>query len=57
VPCSLAKAARPVEVYLAQAPKRLAAFLMQIKRSLKDAATVNFTRWALANALHAPVSL
>ncbi|MBV8159275.1 MAG: RRXRR domain-containing protein [Dyella sp.] len=59
-PCNLAKGSQPVEVLLAKAPKRLAAILAQAKRSLKDAAAVNATRWALANALKAtglPVEL
>ncbi|WP_028231466.1 RNA-guided endonuclease IscB [Paraburkholderia mimosarum] len=51
--CNKAKAALPVEVFLAKDPKRLARILAQAKRPLKDAAAVNVTRWALANALRA----
>ena len=59
-PCNHKKAALPLEVFLAKDPKRLAAILSQAKRPLKDAAAVNSTRWALANALKAtglPVEL
>lgn len=52
-PCNRKKAAQPVEVFLARDPKRLAAILAQAKRSLKDAAAVNATRWALVAALQA----
>ena len=58
--CNQAKGALPVEVFLAKEPKRLARFLAQTKRPLKDAAAVNATRWALSNALKAtglPVEL
>src|ERR1700758_404145 len=58
--CNQAKGALPVEVFLAKEPKRLARFLAQAKRPLKDAAAVNATRWALSNALKAtglPVEL
>ncbi|MDT4778180.1 RRXRR protein [compost metagenome] len=59
-PCNQAKGAQPVAVFLAKTPKRLATILAQAKRPLKDAAAVNATRWALANALRAtglPVEL
>ena len=59
-PCNLKKAALPLEVFLAKDPKRLARIQAQAKRPLKDAAAVNTTRWALANALKAtglPVEL
>ncbi|WP_079482199.1 RNA-guided endonuclease IscB [Paraburkholderia hospita] len=58
--CNAKKAARPIEAFLARDPKRLAVILAQAKRPLKDAAAVNATRWALANALRAtglPVEL
>lgn len=59
-PCNCKKAALPLEVFLAKDPKRLARIQAQAKRPLKDAAAVNATRWALANALKAtglPVEL
>jgi hypothetical protein len=59
-PCNQAKGALSVEVFLAKAPKRLAAILAQAKCPLKDAAAVNATRWDLAHALKAtglPVEL
>jgi len=59
-PCNQAKGAQPVELFLAKAPKRLAAILAHAKRPLKDAAAVNATRWALAHMLKAtglPVEL
>jgi 5-methylcytosine-specific restriction endonuclease McrA len=52
-PCNQAKAAQPLEVFLARDPKRLAAIRAQAKRPLKDAAAVNSTRWALVIALRA----
>jgi 5-methylcytosine-specific restriction endonuclease McrA len=58
--CNQKKAALPVEVFLAKEPKRLAKIKAQAKAPLKDAAAVNSTRWALANALKAtglPVEL
>ena len=60
VDCNVAKSARDIREFLANDPKRLAAILAQAKRPLKDAAAVNATRWALANALKAtgqPVEL
>ncbi len=59
-PCNHKKAALPVEVFLAQDPRRLARILAQAMHPLKDAAAVNATRWVLANALKAtglPVEL
>lgn len=59
-PCNCKKAALPLEVFLSKDPKRLARIQAQAKRPLKDAAAVNATRWALANALKAtglPVEL
>jgi len=49
--CNQAKDARPVEEFLAHDPVRLARILAQAKTSLRDAAAVNSTRWALFNAL------
>ncbi len=60
VSCNEKKSARDVREFLAHDPKRLATILVQAKRPLKDAAAVNATRWALANALKAtglPVEL
>ncbi len=51
--CNEAKAAQPIEVFLARKPEVLRRILAQAKRPLKDAAAVNATRWALANALKA----
>lgn len=53
IACNTKKGAMPVEVFLANNPKRLAAIRAQLKRPLKDAAAVNTTRWALFNALKA----
>jgi 5-methylcytosine-specific restriction endonuclease McrA len=50
-PCNQKKAAMPVEQFLAKKPEVLKRVLTQAKRPLKDAAAVNSTRWALANAL------
>ena len=51
--CNQAKAAKTLEAFLAKDPKRLAKIKAQAKVSLRDAAAVNTTRWALANALKA----
>ena len=59
-PCNQKKGARSVADFLAKDPKRLARILAQAKKPLRDAAAVNATRWALANALKAtglPVEL
>ena len=59
-PCNQAKDASLIQDFLAHAPARLARVQAQAKRPLKDAAAVNATRWALANALKAtglPVEL
>ena len=53
VPCNQKKGARDVSEFLAHDPKRLERILAQSKRSLKDAAAVNTTRWALFNAINA----
>ena len=58
--CNQKKGAQPVESFLAQDPQRLRRILAQAQRPLKDAAAVNATRWALAQALKAtglPVEL
>jgi 5-methylcytosine-specific restriction endonuclease McrA len=53
VPCNTEKGAKPVAEFLAHDPKRLAAIEATAKASLRDAAAVNATRWALFNALKA----
>lgn len=58
--CNQKKGSRSIEIFLAKDPKRIARILTQAKRPLKDAAAVNATRWALAEALKAtgrPVEL
>jgi len=52
-PCNTRKGTMPVEAFLAKKPDALARILAQAKRSLKDAAAVNSTRWALVNAMKA----
>lgn len=52
-PCNTAKGAQSVTIFLATKPQRLAKILSQAKQSLKDAAAVNSTRWALLNTLKA----
>lgn len=49
-PCNRKKDARDVREFVRD-PRRLENILAQTKRPLKDAAAVNSTRWALANAL------
>ena len=59
-PWNRRKGAQSIKDFLAKDPKRLGAILAQAKRPLRDAAAVNATRWALANALKAtglPVEL
>ena len=51
--CNQKKAARSIEDFLAKDKKRLAKILVEAKKPLRDAAAVNATRWALANALKA----
>lgn len=51
--CNEAKAAQPIEAFLAKKPDVLRRILAQAKRPLKDAAAVNATRWALVNRLQA----
>ena len=58
--CNQNKAARSIEKFLSKDKARLTRILAQAKRPLRDAAAVNTTRWALANALKAtglPVEL
>ena len=58
--CNQKKAARSIEKFLAKDRKRLTKILADAKKPLRDAAAVNATRWALANALQAtglPVEL
>ncbi|NYT60511.1 RRXRR domain-containing protein [Alcaligenaceae bacterium] len=50
VPCNTQKGAQPIENFVID-KTRLARILAQTKRPLRDAAAVNSTRWALANAL------
>ena len=49
--CNQKKAARSIAEFLAKDPKRLAKILAQCRQPLRDAAAVNSTRWALAEAL------
>lgn len=51
--CNQKKAAKSLKVFLAKDPLRLKRIESQAKAPLKDAAAVNSTRWALANALKA----
>ena len=58
--CNQKKAARSIEAFLGKDKKRLEKILADAKKPLRDAAAVNATRWALANALQAtslPVEL
>ena len=52
-PCNVKKAAQEITLFLAKDPQRLAHIQAQTKRPLRDAATVNATRWKLFNALQA----
>ncbi len=51
VPCNQRKSNRDVRVFLAHDPKRLARIEVQRQASLRDAAAVNSTRWALFQRL------
>ncbi|WP_371779498.1 RNA-guided endonuclease IscB [Streptosporangium subroseum] len=53
IPCNQTKNATPVEEFLKTRPALLAKILKQAKASLRDAAAVNVTRWALWRALEA----
>ncbi len=49
--CNIKKGTKDIRVFLAKKPEILKRILSQAKRSLKDAAAVNSTRWALFNQL------
>jgi 5-methylcytosine-specific restriction endonuclease McrA len=49
--CNQKKGTLDIEIFLAKKPDILKKILSQAKRSLRDAAAVNSTRWALFNAL------
>jgi 5-methylcytosine-specific restriction endonuclease McrA len=51
--CNLAKGTQDIAVFLAKRPNLLKKILVQAKAPLKDAATVNSTRWALFERLKA----
>lgn len=51
--CNQKKGIRSIEDFLEKKPELLARILKQLQAPLKDAAAVNATRWALANALKA----
>jgi len=50
-PCNQRKGSQPVEVFLKANPELLKKIKSQAKASLKDAAAVNASRWALKNRL------
>jgi 5-methylcytosine-specific restriction endonuclease McrA len=52
-PCNTKKGTQDVEDFLKNKPEVLSRILAQAKRTLKDAAAVNSTRWALFQALKA----
>jgi len=49
--CNIKKGTKDIKVFLAKKPDILKKILAQAKRPLKDAASVNSTRWALFNRL------
>ncbi len=51
VPCNQKKGNKDVAIFLAKSPDRLKRILAQAKASLRDAAAVNSTRWALYQRL------
>ena len=51
--CNQRKGDRPIKQFLSRSPKRLAHIEARAKASLKDAAAVNSTRWALYERLKA----
>jgi len=60
IPCNQKKGSQALDIFLANKPELLQRIKAQAKKPLKDAAIVNSTRWALANALKAtglPVEL
>jgi hypothetical protein len=50
-PCNQAKASRPVEDFLKGRPELAAQLVQQARTPLRDAATMNATRWRLAERL------
>lgn len=52
IPCNQAKGNHPVKDFLAHRPQVLATVLAQAKATLRDAAAVNTTRWALWRAVN-----
>lgn len=59
-PCNQRKGSQSIETFLAKKPLVLQQVKLRTRRSLKDAAAVNSTRWALVNRLKAtglPVEL
>jgi 5-methylcytosine-specific restriction endonuclease McrA len=50
-PCNIKKGTKSIEQFLSKKPDVLKKILAQAKRPLKDAASVNSTRWALLNEL------
>ncbi|MFJ7077781.1 RNA-guided endonuclease IscB [Streptomyces sp. NPDC098781] len=50
-PCNKAKGSKPVEVFLAHRPERLAVILQQVTVPLHHAAAMNATRWQLTKVL------
>ncbi|BAP57750.1 HNH endonuclease [Thioploca ingrica] len=50
-PCNQKKGSQALDIFLANKPELLQRIKAQAKKPLKDAAIVNSTRWALANAL------
>jgi 5-methylcytosine-specific restriction endonuclease McrA len=52
-PCNQAKDKRFIQDFLAHDPAHRDKILAYARKPLKDAAVVNATRWALANALQA----
>ena len=53
VECNQKKGARPIEEFLKEKPELLARIRKRLKTPLRDAASVNATRWALFEALRA----
>ncbi|MFF0160041.1 RNA-guided endonuclease IscB [Streptomyces sp. NPDC005263] len=51
VPCNQAKGNTSVEAFLTHRPERLAKILQRLSTPLRDAATMNATRWQLVEAL------
>ncbi|MBA2947651.1 RNA-guided endonuclease IscB [Streptomyces himalayensis] len=51
-PCNQAKAAKPIEIFLAERPSVLARIQRQAKTPLRDSAAMNATRWRLWSRLN-----